>query len=222
MLSSNKEIKRGAKKGENRFSKSQQKKVIFRLNRIKEVVTPKMRSICEKTHFKNVTAFRKMCAEVYNHDLPVSENKMTYRTFGASPYWEEAGYIYHAFYSDTSGNEISKMIMSLAQSDEVDNLKVELEKKHEEVAILSETLLNMGNINPLAIEDKKETTIDQNANEIDNLVAIINWFIDRTDDIITVDRGSRLIRDESDDLNGEMNKRISNTFFDYLDGKLHK
>jgi hypothetical protein len=212
---------RGAKKGENRFSKTQQERISFRLNRIKSIVIPKMRSICEKTHFKNVTSFRKMCAEVFNSDLPIGEKNITYRTFSNSPYWEEIGTIFHAFYSDSDNGEVNAMLMSLMQSEEVDKLKIEITEKDEEIALLSETILNTGSINPLALEDNKGSVADRNPKEIDNLVAIINWFIEHTKDIITVDSDNRQIRDESDDFNGDMDKRISETFFEYLDGKLH-
>jgi len=221
MTTNDNKEKRGAKKGENRFSKSQQGKVSFRTNRIKSVVVPKMRSICEKTHFKNVTSFRKMCAEVFNADLPIGEKNITYRTFRNSPYWEEVGTIFHAFYSDSDNGEVNTMIMSLMQSEEVDKLKVAIKDKDEEIALLSEALLNTGSINHVALEDKKGSIADNNPKEIDNLVAMINWFIEHTKDIITVDCDNRQIRDESDDINGDMDKRISETFFEYLDGQLH-
>lgn len=217
---------RGARKGENRFSNSQQKKIAFRLERIKSVVIPKMRSICEKSHFKNVTAFRKMCAEVYNSELPTSVSQITYRTFGNSPYWEEVGPVYHFYYSSSDNSVIDGMLMSLSHSDEVYKLTLELKNKEEELAVLSETLLNTGNVNPLAIDNKKGLNAANISSDeftrIDNLAATINWLIERSDDIITIDREKRLIRDESDDYDGELDRNLSSTFFDYLEGKLHK
>ncbi len=61
---------KGAKKGENRFKSSQEAKVKARLERVKEVVLPKIMAILDFTHFKNKTKFQEMCAEIFNENLP--------------------------------------------------------------------------------------------------------------------------------------------------------
>lgn len=211
---------RGAKKGENRFAKSQQAKVSYRIKRIKDFVCPKVRAICENTHFKNVTAFRKVCAEIFNSDLPIEEHEISFRTLGNSPYWDELGTIYYNFYSDTKKEEVSSMVRSLEKQEEIDRLKIEIEKKDQEINILSEALLQSDNINPLAIENKTTPLPKDTQESIDNLVATINWLIQRSEDIIEIDRANRSIVDLSEDINGTLDKKISKTFFDYLEHKL--
>ncbi|MFS1413668.1 hypothetical protein BCU70_08730 [Vibrio sp. 10N.286.49.C2] len=211
---------RGAKKGQNRFSKSQQAKVSYRTKRIKDIVCPKVRAICENTHFKNVTAFRRVCAEIYNSNLPIAEKEISYRTLGKSPYWDELGAIFYSFYSDTKKQEVSSMVRSLEKLEEIDKLKIEIEQKNQEIMVLSDALLQNENINPLALENKTTLMPKSNQESIDNLIATINWLVQRSEDIITIDHVNRDIVDLSDDFHGTLDKRISKTFFDYLENKL--
>ncbi|HCG8135417.1 TPA: hypothetical protein NKA48_002541 [Vibrio parahaemolyticus] len=211
---------RGAKKGQNRFAKSQQDRVCSRLKRIKEIVCPKIRAICENTHFKNVTAFRKVCAELYNTGLPVTEKNISYRTLGNSPYWDELGAIYYSFYSDNKQPEVISMVRSLEKLAEIDELKAEIKKKNKEIHCLSQAIVQNKSINPLARE-KKTTEPSNYQDSIDNLVATINWLIKRSEDIIIIDRKNRDIIDLSDDFNSSLDKKISKTFFDYLERNQH-
>ncbi|WP_412515096.1 hypothetical protein [Vibrio cyclitrophicus] len=217
---------RGAKKGENRFANSQKEKINIRTDCIKQVVAPKIRAICENTHFKNVTSYRKVCAVIYNAELPAGEREITYRTIARSPYWDVLGGIYHSFFTHETESKVNGMLNSLAILEEVDDLKLQVKKANDlllqkdvDLKTMESVLLNCGEFNPLSLTQNIEGPL-YDLEVITNLVATINWLVERTDDVIEINKKSKEIRDLSDDFNGVLDKRISKTFFDYLDGNL--
>lgn len=86
---------RGAKKGENRFKGSQQQRKDFRLDRIRNHVIPRLKTLIGRVTFDGKTPFCKVCADIFNEDLPVNEKNMGYRTFEQNPdYWGKVGTLY--------------------------------------------------------------------------------------------------------------------------------
>lgn len=221
--------KRGAKKGENRFENSQKSKINYRLQRIRNVVLPKIKAISKNTHFKNVTSFRKLCAELYNSELPIDEKKISYRTLGNRPYWDELGAIFYSFFNDVKIPIANSMVTSLKLSDEIDKLKIQLAEKTKELTLMESVLLNSPKINPLsndvlttsASPQAEINTSKDDIQYIDDFAAIINWLIERSDDVIFIDKDSQSIIDLSDDLNGTLDRKISRAFFMYMKGELH-
>lgn len=214
-------------KKKSNFSASQQKNVDYRLNRIKEVVEPKMRAICENSYFKNVTSFRKVCADIFNESLPVGDKKITYRTIGTAPYWDALGAVYYSYFSKDN-NEKKYMVASLtndianwdkfdAMEQERKKLLLQLEEKSNEISLLENTLLN-SNINPLSVNTPKGDGKHQEV--IANLMATINWLLERTEDMIIIDKEKSQIIDLSVDQNGTLNPSISNTYFQLSSGEV--
>lgn len=225
--------KRGAKKGENRFEQHQKNKVDYRLKRVKKLVIPKIRAICQNTYFKNVTSYRKVCAEIYNTELPVGETEISYRTLGNKPYWDELGYIYYSFFGNEKSPKIDMIRTALAHAEELEDIKsklavtqIQLEEKNKELSILETALLKNQTINPLAPNNtgnkpSKQSHASDTSRYVDDFAAIINWLIERSDNVIKIDKENNRIIDLSDDLDGILDTKISKTFFMYLNGKLH-
>ena len=221
--------KRGAKKGENRFAKSQQEKVQFRLKRIQDLVVPTVKTICLNTYFKNVTAFRKACANIYNENLPIENNKISYRTIARAPYWNELGIIYYSYFSEDSSKKslsITTMSCNIEASQVHDSmvktakeLQCKIEEQNKQIELLESTLLN-SSINPLAHDDKGVSAESQEA--IANLMATINWLLERTDGFFEINKEAKKIIDLSDDINGILDTNISHTYFALAAGDIIK
>lgn len=209
------------------FSASQQEKINYRLNRIKEIVEPKMRAICENSYFKNVTSFRKVCAEVFNDNLPVGDNKITYRTIGTAPYWDTLGAVYYSYFSKDDkekkhmmaslSNDLSNWDKLDAMTKEREKLLLLLDEKKAEISLLENTLLN-SNVNPLSVNNQNGDEKHQEV--IASLMATINWLLERTDGMIIADRENNQIIDLSVDQNGTLNPSISNTYFQLSSGEV--
>ena len=129
-------MSRGAKPGQNRFEASQKQSQQFRIDRIKNELIPKLKSLAGKVSFDGITPYSRFCAELYNDGLPVNEKQMGYRTFVQnSAYWSLVGPLYFKHWDTSSDSELrkerflSKLAVKRANTLEVEvsNLRLENE-----------------------------------------------------------------------------------------------
>lgn len=125
---------KGAKKGENRFKGSQKQKKEFRLDRIINHVIPRLKTLIGRATFDGKTPFCKVCAEFFNEDLPVNEEKIGYRTFEQNPeYWDKVGTLYFQHWA--SGDELKthqERVMSALTAKESSSVREENKRLKEE------------------------------------------------------------------------------------------
>ncbi|HGY9583302.1 hypothetical protein REH81_25685 [Vibrio rotiferianus] len=211
---------KGAKKGENRFKGSQDESVEARALRFEEYVVPKMKAMCDLAYIPNKTAFQKICAEVFNENLPVNMKKITHRAIATNTkYWGIVGTVYHSYY-DSAGSKTLSVLKNEAVRKLEDREKVEkLEQERKFLTQENEALKLYIAKNKL--QDKaptENTAIDHKI--INNLIATINFLITATEGIVEINKEERSITNLALDINGVLSKPISCTYFDILEGKL--
>tara|TARA_R110001592_G_scaffold166457_2_gene401524 strand:+ start:10286 stop:10939 length:654 start_codon:yes stop_codon:yes gene_type:complete len=210
---------KGAKKGENRFLSSQNDKINSRIKRLNEIVSPKMKSMCESAYFPNKTAYQKMCAKVFNEDLPVNMECITHRTIATNAkYWQILGLIYHTYFDSENATNLASMkknaLNKLSAQEDMDKQKQENNRLSAEVnalkAYIAKAKLSQ---NPLPVPNLKHKP-----ESINNLIATIDFLIKATDGIVEIDKKNRTITNLIDDINGLLSPQISNTYFQFLEG----
>ncbi|EGQ9595579.1 hypothetical protein F3R80_03390 [Vibrio parahaemolyticus] len=213
-------MSKGALKGDNRFKEFQEDYINHRVQRLREVVAPKMKALCESVHFPHKTAFQKMCAEVFNENLPVNMKRITHRTLATnSAYWVIVGSVYHKYYDSDESKSLKKL-----RKEAVENLNTkekieELEQKNKQLIQENGALKKYIASNKIEYnEHVDETAITHN--DIDNLIATIDFLVKATDGIVFVDKKNRTITNLALDIHGVLSKSISSTYFDILEGKL--
>lgn len=133
---------RGAKKGENRFSGTQRKEQEFRSKRINNHVVPRLKALAGKVSINGKTPFCKLCAEIFNENLPVNEDRIGYRTIEQNTkYWEILGTTYYTYWG--TGDEVSahrKRVMGALTTIESNKLKEENKRLNQEIDTLRAAL----------------------------------------------------------------------------------
>ncbi len=210
---------KGAKKGENRFKEAQTAAVEARVSRFEEHVAPRMKTICDYSYIPNKTTFQKLCVDVFNEDLPINMKKITHRAIATNAkYWNIVGVIYHSHYdSDNSKplNELKKeAIISLNNKEEVESLEQKVKQLKQENKALNTYISR----NTFQITDPNENT-GPNHEEVNNLIATINFLIKATEGVVEINKKERSITNLALDIHGVLSKSISSTYFDILEGK---
>ncbi|EHH1049897.1 cell division protein ZapB [Vibrio parahaemolyticus] len=210
---------KGALKGENRFKASQKAGINGRVQRLKEVVVPKMKALCESVHFPNKTAFQKMCAEVFNENLPVNMKCITHRTLATnSAYWVIVGSVYHRYYNSDDSKSLNALRKEALDKLDTKEKIEELEQKNKQLTQENGALkryIATSKYENKAPVDETDVTYD----DINNLIATIDFLVKATEGIVFVDKEKRTITNLALDIHGVLSKSISCTYFDILEGK---
>ncbi|WP_315919945.1 hypothetical protein [Vibrio fluvialis] len=124
---------KGAKKGENRFKASQIAEVESRVRRFEEHVVPKMKAMCDLVHIANKTAFQKICAQVFNENLPVNMKEITHRAIATNTkYWSIVGAVYHFYYDANNSKSLydlkNEAVITLGNKEKIDKMEQEIRK----------------------------------------------------------------------------------------------
>ena len=179
---------RGAKKGENRFAPSQQKRQDLRIKRIRDEVLPRLKAMVGKVSFKGVTPFCKLCADIYNESLPVNEKQIGYRTFEQNPkYWEIIGTVYYRYWSaDEDIDAHRKRVMIALTTKESSTVKEKNKRLKQEVDTLRAVLRAHGaeeTTPSLPSADHPKTDIIA---DFDRVCRALKRVIDASEDIFEV------------------------------------
>lgn len=211
---------KGAKKGENRFKSTQDAKVEARVLRFEEHVVPKMKAMCDLVHIPNKTAFQKICAQVFNENLPINMKEITHRAIATNvKYWGIVGVVYHSYYDSDDSKSLSELkkeaVRKLGDKEKID--KLEQERK----LLTQENDALKAYITKNKLQDKATTENSAIDHEIvNNLMATIDFLITATEGIVEVNKKERSITNLALDINSVLSKSISCTYFDALEGKL--
>ncbi|ELA7569900.1 hypothetical protein Q8E16_002707 [Vibrio alginolyticus] len=210
---------KGAIKGENRFKASQKAGINARVQRLKEVVAPKMKALCESVHFPNKTAFQKMCAEIFNENLPVNMKCITHRTLATnSTYWVIVGSVYHRYYNYDDSKSLNALRKEALDKLDTKEKIEELEQKNKQLTKENDALkkfIAAGKYENNSPVDEAAVTHD----DINNLIATIDFLLKATEGIVFVDKEKRTMSNLALDIQGVLSKSISSTYFDILEGK---
>lgn len=211
---------RGAKKGENRFKDAQTRLVEERLHRIKNIVEPKIKAMCNITYFPNKTKFQKMCAQIFNEDIPKGMKKITQRTIATNQrYWLILGSIYHRYYNEEDSKSLKDMkrnaLSKLTANEEIEDLRKTVVNLKIENQALKDCISKL-KLNQKSVSCKKHIG---HSEDITNLVVIIDYLIKSTADIVVVNRNARTITNMANDINGLIPKKFTNTYFNIIEGK---
>ena len=208
---------KGAKKGENRFKSSQEAKVKARLERVKEVVLPKIMAILDFTHFKNKTKFQEMCAEIFNENLPTNMNRISRRTIANKPYWYELGSVYYEHYSNGKNDDLEKIKTKALTSYHNAEIKEGIEQKIKHLTFQNEALTKaLGEAKLSKKNIETEESLEKLKQDIDDLICVIDFLIKATDGIVEVDKENYTIINMADDLNGKLPKQFAKVYFKHL------
>lgn len=218
-------MSKGAKPGQNRFAGAQKKLRDYRVNRIKEEVLPRLKSLAGKISFDGVTPFSRFCAQIYNDGLPVNEKHIGYRTFvQSSEYWALVGPIYHKHWDTSENTERKKdqLICRLATK-RADDLKSELERLKLEVEALKAALRNHG---APVIDQPKHSSSEEKSNEymlkFDKTCRALKLVLDASEGTFAVDLSAVKITCAYNDLEpaeGLAPKEIAEPFISWIKAK---
>lgn len=179
---------KGAKKGENRFKGSQQERQNFRLERIKSHVIPRLKTLVGRVTFDGKTPFCKVCADIFNEDLPVNERKMGYRTFEQnSVYWSKVGTLYfqHWASNDELKTHQDRVINTLAtiesRSVKEENRRLKEENEALRSALRAHGAEKMSHELPFRNEEPSGKAAD-----FDRVCRALDIVIDASDEIFEV------------------------------------
>jgi hypothetical protein len=181
-------MSRGAKKGENRFSGSQEKRQNFRIERIKSHVIPKLKALAGKVSINGQTPFCKLCASIYNENLPVNEKRVGYRTFEQNTkYWEIVGTTYYTYWgSDDDITAHRKRVMDALTAKESSRLKEENKRLKQKIDALRAALKAHGaEDKPRALPSEDHPKTDKTA-DFDRVCRALKLVIDSSEDIFDV------------------------------------
>lgn len=212
---------KGAKKGENRFIGTQTKSKQFRLNRIDEVVVPKLNTLVGKVKFEGKTPFCKVCAEYFNENLPVNESKIGYRTFEQNlEYWEKVGAVYFRYWaSDPELHEHRERVQAALMAKESSNLKEQNKRLTQENEALRAALRAHGAeaASPKPTSDAPRSSVE--ADDFDRVCRALKLVIDASEEIFELDKDEMQIISNLTDLNpkgGLVPKSLAEPFFEWL------
>lgn len=211
---------KGALKGENRFKASQITAINGRVQRIKDIVVPKMKALCDSVHFPNKTTYQKMCAEIFNENLPINMRAITHRTLATnSTYWVIVGSVYHKYYDSDDSKSLNSLrkeaLQSLNSQEKIEVLEQKNRLLMLENNALKKHISTKKHENKIPIDEK---TISPN--DINNLIATIDFLVKATEGIVTIEKEKRTITNLALDVHGVLSKSVSGTYFDILEGKL--
>ncbi|HIF6108283.1 TPA: hypothetical protein ACX3HW_001907 [Vibrio parahaemolyticus] len=211
---------KGAKKGQNRFKDSQVAVVEARALRFEDHVVPKMKAMCDLAHIPNKTAFQKMCAEVFNENLPVNMKEITHRAIATNPkYWGIVGAVYHSYYNSDCSKSLDALkkeaVKKLGDKEKIENLEQKIKLLIQENEALKTYIAKHKFQDKAPVEN---TAIDQEV--INNLIATIDFLVIATEGVVDINKEERSITNLALDINDVLPKSISSTYFDILEGKL--
>lgn len=209
---------KGALKGENRFKKSQENNISFRVNRFEKHVVPEMKALCDLSYIPNKTKFQKLCAEVFNKNLPLNEKKITHRTIASNQnYWKIVGAVYYSYYDSDNSIDLETLkkegLNKLKDKEKISELQSENRRLQKEKEALKHYIAKSKLKHKSPVES---SLMDQES--INNLIATIDFLIKATDGVVEVDKKARTIINHADDINGKLNSSISATYFNILEG----
>ncbi|EIZ1548381.1 hypothetical protein B5X20_RS03500 [Vibrio parahaemolyticus] len=210
---------KGALKGQNRFKGTQEANISFRVKRLEEHVVPQMKAICDNAHIPNKTKFQKFCADVFNKDLPLNEKKITQRTIASNDkYWSIVGAVFHSYYDPKNATTLEALrkegLNVLNDKMRIEELQSERNRLQKENEALNRYIAK----SKLEHKSPTESSVMDNKT-VNNLIATIDFLIKATDGVVSIDKETRTITNLADDINGELHKTISSTYFDILEGK---
>jgi hypothetical protein len=212
-------MSRGAKKGDNRFKQTQIELTNSRIKRLKNVVAPKMKSMCESVYFPNKTSYQKMSANMFNENIPLNMQKITHRTIATNPeYWIILGTIYHTFFDSKNATSLAEMKKKALNKMEAQEDITETKKQIKNILIENNALKTFIAKSNLKQNQFPESNTQHTNETINNLIATIDFLIKASDGVVEVDRNIRSITNLTDDLNGVLSSKISNTYFNILEG----
>lgn len=209
---------RGVKKGENRFKAMQEAKVEYRKRRLLEVVIPQIKAMAPHVKVSSVNKYAKLVCEIYNSDLPVSEQKLGLRTVTQNPtYWKALGTVYYQLFDVK--HELALFKDSVLQG--------EMKHKIDELTENNQRLLTENKALKSALRSTSIATQNDNAVVQNNealvgqeyLCKLIDKLIQASDGVIKVDIVKGSIHDLSDDFSnkeGILPKEIVAPYIDYL------
>lgn len=205
---------KGAKKGENRFKNSQEAKIQARLQRIHEIVIPKVKSYLDLIHFKNKTKFQEMCAEIFNEDLPVNMKVISRRTIANRPYWNEVGPIYYRHYGDDHHSDLEIIKTKALNSFSEMEKRANLEREISNLTLQNEALIKaVGEAKLSSKNIEGSNSLQELKQDLYDLICVIDFLVKATEGIVVIDREKNIIINMADDLDGKLPSRISKAYF---------
>jgi len=217
---------KGAKKGENRFSGAQTKLQNFRIGRIKSHVIPKIQALAGKISIVGITPFCRLCADIYNEDLPINEKEIGYRTIEQNTkYWEILGTLYYKYWSSNEEvNAHKKLILEALTTHESNGLKQENKRLNQEINALRAALRAHGaEENPHAL--LSDNAIFDSGADFDRVCRALKLVIDSSEDIFEVHENEMKITSNLTDLNpdeGLVPKTLAEPFIKWLQERQKK
>lgn len=188
---------RGAKPGENRFKGAQKALTAFRCSRLKDVVAPKLKALSAHTSISSINKYCSLAAEIYNEDLPVNEQPISYRRLKQSEqYWSIVGPVYYRYFDKKKNLEDFKK----SSGDALNNQRIaDLQRQVDRFKAENNALrLSLGGIP----SDSKKTDMgdhERYLRDIENMGRIIEILIAKYG-VVEVDLDGVALRDLADDL----------------------
>ena len=181
----------GAKTGENRFKNYQGSSTQYRMQRIEEIVIPRLKTLIGKASFTGKTGFCKVCEGLYNDNLPINEKPIGYRTLEQNQsYWQLLGeyYFRHWGANEDTDTQANNLRGKLAIKNEK-LLKEQLELIIKENEALKAALRNHGASDSSLPAPQPPTGVLESEliDKFDKTCRALNLVIKATDGTIEVD-----------------------------------
>jgi len=217
---------KGAKKGENRFSGAQAKLQQFRLERIKTHVVPRLKALSGRVSINGQTPFCKLCADIFNEDLPVNERVIGYRTLEQNTkYWEILGSVYYQYWGTNDEiNAHRERVLGAVSTIESNRLKEENKRLLQENDALRAALRAHG------AEEKppslpSDPSKPDRTSDFDRVCRALMIVIDSSEEIFEIDEDDLKITSNLTDLNpneGLVPKALAEPFIKWLQERREK
>lgn len=217
---------KGAKKGENRFSCAQAERQNFRVKRIKTHVVPRLKALAGKVSINGQTPFCKLCADIYNEDLPVNEKKIGYRTLEQNmKYWEILGSIFNTYWRTNEKISVHRnRVLGALTAIESNGLKAENKRLSQEVDALRAALRTHGAEESPHSLPSDSPKVDKTA-DFDRVCRALMLVIDSSEEIFEIHEDEMKITCNLTDLNpdeGLVPKPLAEPFIKWLQERRKK
>jgi len=213
---------KGAKPGENRFKGAQKALTRYRVSRLRDIVVPKLKTLASHATVDSINKFCSLAAEIYNQDLPVNEQPISYRRLNQSEqYWEIVGPVYYQYFEKKQKlNDFKKSSTTSLKNQRIDELEGQIDRLKAENKALRATLTH----SPSDLVKEDSGALENAQVDIDRMARIIELMVSKSG-VVEVFLDEVAMRDLAEDLEdpqGMLPREVVEPYIRWLKNKKAK